>query len=174
MKKGQRANHRGVPYARGFDPPTAEEAWAAAGDFPCRIATDRLKHQPRGYERPSLVHLPAGGGGGAAEDSASASAAEAEDDFNCEEYFRDGEHESSTVNKKQQQKGGSSSSKSKSKSSSSKSSSSTKLFPLLAPPERPEDWLAQVVEEGQSFEEYVDFVATRSGRFKRWRQRRHV
>ena len=106
MKKGQRANHRGVPYARGFDPPTAEESWAAAGDFPCRIATDRLKHQPRGYERPSLVHLPAGGGG-AAEDSASASAAEAEDDFNREEYFRDGEHESSTVNKKQQQKGSS-------------------------------------------------------------------
>ena len=40
------------------------------------------------------------------------------------------------------------------------------LFPLLPPPKREEDWLANYVEDGQSFEEYVELVATRSGRFK--------
>jgi len=48
-----------IPFARGFKLPTLEETSVALGPFPFTFADDeRRRHQPHGWERPSMTPIP--------------------------------------------------------------------------------------------------------------------
>ena len=141
-----------VPYVKDFKPPSAAATAAAVGTFPCtRSADDRqgmlTEALAGGFEPPSF--LAADGPG---------------QQNNLDEVLAQLNDESlygvsaapAPADAKNASRG----------TKRAKVAAPKPAWDPLAPPRDEQDWLAQVCEEGQTFEQYISMISTRSGRFQ--------